>query len=418
MEVSMIKRYMCCVYILSLFIGASHVGVSAADFKYFVSPDGNDLWNGTNIDQPFATIQKARDIIRNVNKQGHSVTVYLRGGVYQLSETLIFTFEDSGTELYPVTYAAYAREEPIITGGKLRNGLHLDQLVKLEGNPENGKYVEYIVIRGITFSGAESMVTKDEIASDLIISDNTGISMKYAHHCIFKDNNIRNMSIPAFQMTGDENEITGNFICDVIGGAICVQGNNIIIKNNLIRDIHNAGREKPGWGICLDSATKHTTIENNIVVRTGICLYLREKSRDISITNNVFVNGDLSLLKLNNPKDHTHENIRIVRNIFFFMKSDVDLFNISGTRSVPELSDYNIYWNPAGCIWLNPVIWGIPKVAYFKEWQAMGFDTHSIVKDPFFVDVANDDYSLKSKSPALKLGFKPIDYALVRLRTK
>ena len=159
----------------------------------------------------------------------------------------------------------------------------------------------------------------------------------------------------------------------------------------------------------MDSGTIDVTIENNIVVRTGVCLYIREENRDITITNNVLVNGDLSLLKLSNPKDLAHENIQISKNIFYFRKGDVDLFNISGTRSLPGLSDYNTYWNPAGCIWLNPVIWGIPRVAYFKDWQEMGFDLHSMVKDPEFVDIANDDYTLKPKSPAFKLGFKAID---------
>jgi hypothetical protein len=33
-----------------------------------------------------------------------------------------------------------------------------------------------------------------------------------------------------------------------------------------------------------------------------------------------------------------------------------------------------------------------------------------------FVDPGNDDYSLKPDSPALKLGFKPIDMSEVGLR--
>lgn len=414
----MIKRYILIVCILVLITGALPLGVRAANFKYFVSPEGNDSWNGSSIDQPFATIQQARDVIRNVNKRENTYSVYLRGGIYRISEPIIFTSEDSGTELYPVTYEAYSGEEPIITGGKQDNGLYLDQLVKFEGNPESEKYVEYIIIRGITFSGAESLETTDESASELNISDKSGVNLKYVRHCIFKGNTIRNMNIPAFQMTGYENEITGNDIWDAVGGAICVQGSNFIIKNNIIRDIQNAAPDKPGWGICLETATRNVIIENNIVARAGVCLLIREKNSDISIINNVLVNGDLSLLKLSNSKEYSHENIQISKNIFYFRKGDVDLFNISGTRSIPGLSDYNIYWNPKGCIWLNPVIWGIPKVAYFKEWKAMGFDPHSIVKDPLFLDIAKDDYSLKSKSPALKLGFKPIDITYARSRNR
>jgi len=408
MELFLIRRYLWSVSIIVLLICTSSPGIRAASFKYYVSPEGNDLWNGTSTDQPFATIHHARDVIRNVNKQGNSFVVYLRGGIYRLSETLIFRPEDSGTELYPVTYSAYPGEEPIITGSKPDGDLHLDQLLRFEGNPEIEKYVEYLIIRGITFSGSKSLESKNESASDPEISDNWGVNLKYARHCIFRENTIRNMTIPAFQMNGAENEITGNDIWDAVGGAIFVQGGNFTIRNNFIHDIHYADPEKPGWGICLGGKTQNAAIENNIVARAGVCLLIREKNSDISITNNVFVNGELSLLELRNPKNLSHENIQVSENIFYFRKSDVDLFNINGIRSVPSLSDNNIYWNPAGCICLNPLIWGIPEVAYMKEWQAMGFDTNSIIQDPLFSDVAKDDYSLKPESPALQLGFKPI----------
>ena len=44
----------------------------------------------------------------------------------------------------------------------------------------------------------------------------------------------------------------------------------------------------------------------------------------------------------------------------------------------------------------------------WASWQAMGFDKHSLVTDPQFVDPGKDDYRLKPTSPAWRLGFKPI----------
>ena len=44
----------------------------------------------------------------------------------------------------------------------------------------------------------------------------------------------------------------------------------------------------------------------------------------------------------------------------------------------------------------------------WASWLAMGFDKHSLVADPQFVDAAKDDYRLKPTSPAWSLGFKPI----------
>ena len=45
----------------------------------------------------------------------------------------------------------------------------------------------------------------------------------------------------------------------------------------------------------------------------------------------------------------------------------------------------------------------------FSAWQEAGWDKHSIVADPMFVDAEHDDFHLKPESPAIqKLGFKPL----------
>lgn len=98
---------------------------------FYVAPNGDDSWSGTleqanstQTDGPFATLQQARDAIRQLKSQQggtlqQPVTVFVRGGTYFLSETLKFTFEDSGTEAFPITYKAYPNENPVISGGKL-----------------------------------------------------------------------------------------------------------------------------------------------------------------------------------------------------------------------------------------------------------------------------------------------------------
>ena len=48
----------------------------------------------------------------------------------------------------------------------------------------------------------------------------------------------------------------------------------------------------------------------------------------------------------------------------------------------------------------------------------MGLDTHSLIADPLFVDVENDDYRLKPESPAFNLGFVPIELAKMDARSK
>jgi len=93
----------------------------ASEIAFYISPEGNDLQDGTSVKTPFATLQKARDAIRKLKSEGDlklPVTVYLHGGTYKLSEPFVMKTEDSGTSECPVTYRAYNEEKVIISGGK------------------------------------------------------------------------------------------------------------------------------------------------------------------------------------------------------------------------------------------------------------------------------------------------------------
>ncbi len=82
----------------------------------FVSPSGSDDNDGS-FEHPLATVEKARDLVRAMDKTGKTgVTVALLAGEYRVP-TLSFTAEDGGTAECPVTYAAYGNGEVILNGG-------------------------------------------------------------------------------------------------------------------------------------------------------------------------------------------------------------------------------------------------------------------------------------------------------------
>ncbi len=120
--------------LIGLFLGMALLmhAVHAAAAEYFVAPTGNDAWSGTlkepnagKTDGPFATLQRARDEIRTLKATGPlggPVTVWLRGGVYSVGQTIEFSPADSGIETAPITYAAVAGERPVISGGKTLRG--------------------------------------------------------------------------------------------------------------------------------------------------------------------------------------------------------------------------------------------------------------------------------------------------------
>ncbi|HTX44639.1 MAG TPA: hypothetical protein VMC61_07885, partial [Methanocella sp.] len=81
---------------------------------YYVATNGSDLNPGTYT-EPFATLTAARDAIRASGQDG--VTVYLRGGSYNLTNTFELTSADSGAPGLSNVYRSYPNEHAIISGG-------------------------------------------------------------------------------------------------------------------------------------------------------------------------------------------------------------------------------------------------------------------------------------------------------------
>jgi hypothetical protein len=99
--------------------------VSAGATGFTVSRTGNDASPGTE-EQPFATLERARDAVRELKAKGPlpdgGVTVEVRGGTYQLARPFELTEADGGTSNAPVVYRARAGEEVRLVGGHIVTG--------------------------------------------------------------------------------------------------------------------------------------------------------------------------------------------------------------------------------------------------------------------------------------------------------
>ena len=106
-----------CAGISLLFLSVA--GCVTPSHTVFVSPTGSDINPGTQA-KPVATLTQAMELVRAAR---HSqapcgpITVFLRGGVYELREPITFTPADAGSAESPVTYAAYQGEQAILSGG-------------------------------------------------------------------------------------------------------------------------------------------------------------------------------------------------------------------------------------------------------------------------------------------------------------
>ena len=176
---------------------------------YYVSPDGSDENAGTE-EAPFATIQKARDTIRELEVLPEGgVTVYLRGGEYYQDESITFTPEDSGEIGKPIVYASYPGEEAVITSGKeITNWEKADENLPYTTEEAKGHIYVADVEKGWRFhdlyiDGERQQVSrqvnsdsfKNWIKFDLSINDNVNpqFDSEKGHKIYFGDNSLEGL---------------------------------------------------------------------------------------------------------------------------------------------------------------------------------------------------------------------------------
>jgi hypothetical protein len=197
------------------------------------------------------------------------------------------------------------------------------------------------------------------------------------------------------------------------GAGIFVRDSDMILRNNLIHDVYSYGEGTPGWGIYLGCRSRNSRVENNVVYRTRESVHIWYGDEHTTWINNIFVGAKKTQINYTNDVDTKHVNVRFLRNIVSWEDANAWLFEVGGERSLPLESDQNVFFQTRGAAML---IEHLPGVEDYAAWRVRGFEAHSVVADPLFVDPAHDNFALKPESPALKLGFKPIDLSAVGLR--
>jgi hypothetical protein len=101
---------------------------SAIAVTIYVSPGGRDSWSGRSArpakdgqDGPLASLQGARDAIRELRKNGvtdGAVRVQVADGIYEMAAPLVLGPQDGGDDRHPVIYAAAPGASPQFSGGQ------------------------------------------------------------------------------------------------------------------------------------------------------------------------------------------------------------------------------------------------------------------------------------------------------------
>lgn len=186
-----------------------------------------------------------------------------------------------------------------------------------------------------------------------------------------------------------------------------------VIRENVFHDMWPYTNPPFGWGIYLDATCGGYLVERNLVYNTlsGGLMY-NNGGHEHVIQDNVFA---LSANHTLWPFSAKRPNV-FRRNIVYLTQGE--LLIPLGERSLNERLaaheslgewDRNLYWHAAGADRLRFY------QQRFDQWRALGLDTHSLIADPRFVDVAHHDFRLQSSSPALTLGFQTLDPKCVGL---
>lgn len=81
---------------------------AATQATFYVSPTGNDSNSGTSPASAFATVDRARQVVRTVNgNMTGDIVVNVASGDYFVPDTITFTEQDKGTNGHKIKYVAY-----------------------------------------------------------------------------------------------------------------------------------------------------------------------------------------------------------------------------------------------------------------------------------------------------------------------
>ena len=167
-------------------------------------------------------------------------------------------------------------------------------------------------------------------------------------------------------------------------------------RYNHIHDVYSYAHVSHGSGVYPDEGSSEILIENNVVHRVRTCPLFQHYGKDNIVRNNVLAFGGKGQIQRCREDKSCHYVAE--GNIIY---ADIEQMLGGVWKSGDWKVGRNVYWSTAG----EPKFGSLD----FEEWKAKANDVDSIVADPLFVDAANGDFRLRSGSPALKLGFQPID---------
>ena len=194
-----------------------------------------------------------------------------------------------------------------------------------------------------------------------------------------------------------------------------------VVRSNRFRDASN-------YGIVMDDGTARFHVYNNLCI--GVGLQNREGDYRI-VENNIFINPAHGI---GFDVGHEQNHDQFLRNIVV-INADYGVWSgKEGNTAFKEANAaageqyfYRVVYPPVKGKWIDEIDYNVlfnqgglfewrftphPQGNEFEpgdsweDWRAMGYDGHSVMADPLFVDPGRGDFRVKPQSPARKLGFQ------------
>ncbi len=208
-----------------------------------------------------------------------------------------------------------------------------------------------------------------------------------------------------------DNRILKNHIHDLGGGMLSDMGGvyllgkqpGTVVSGNVIHDVRS--RVYGGWALYTDEGSSCMTLENNVCYNTSDNSYHQHYGSMNVVRNNIFAFSDGAMLRVSRTEPHL--SILFEGNIVCSAGSPI--YDLS-RRQIGEktvVGRNNLLFDASRP---EPVLCAPQGEAMsLADFRAAGQELGSAVADPRFADPAHFDFTLAKDSPALALGFRPID---------
>ena len=370
------------------------VASAAQATDYFVKNGGSDGANGLSLGTAWATLQHAADLANPGD------TLHVQDGSYQG-----FYLERSGSAGNPITFlAAGANVQITADNGTTPDGINI----------ENASYavIDGFIVNNRTRAGIRTALSSFITVRNCHCGYNGRWGIFSGHAYDFTiENNETHHSVAEHGIyvsnSGDRPIIRGNVSHHNYANGIHMNGDasqgedgiisDALVEANVIYENGTAG----GSGINMDGVT-NSIVRNNLLYdnhASGISLYQIDGATGSTgnlVINNTIVNAANARWCMNINSGSSGNTVR--NNILYNYHSFRGVITIDSSSRPGFSSDYNTVMSRFSIDDGNSVI-------ALASWQALGYDTHSIVATPaqLFV-VATSDFHLSDTSPALDTG--------------